>query len=234
MYSLLFSFLFFLAFIPSNETYKPYDCYKHDSWVAVFCFLFFKNLWHYLLSSWLQGLSRNSWRSFQLMMCLDSDGKENAWKHSDKREHNVMSVGEVMKNNERTALHGRQQCARNNRKEGGSAGSKSSHASIRIQKTCKSAATCAGCRWNTLFAAGATYCTHMLQPLWNTGQLLQIHSARIFMLYMALWNQALFPFFLESAFSVSHQNERLRWGFHHSEAVQEWLDYEVCVALSRI
>lgn len=69
------------------------------------------------------------------MMCLDSDGKESEWKHSDKREHNVMCVSEVMKNNKRMALHGQQQCARNNRKEDGSVGSKSSHASIRIQKT---------------------------------------------------------------------------------------------------
>lgn len=90
----------------------------------------------------------------------------------------------VLKNKQRTALSGRQ-LGRNNRKENGRIGSKSSHANVNIQKTWKSGATSACCIWSSV---GAPYWTHMLQRLFQMKSSHHKFTWREYLCCIVPWN----------------------------------------------
>ncbi len=155
----------------------------------------------------LQLASRSQQKFLKVFSSSDLSGLWWQWKivkNSDKREHDVMIVSGVVKNNERLAL-----CMQR-------WGSQSSHASIKsVQKHEQLHLLSAGCGWNTLCSVEATDCIHMVQPLWNTGG--PWNSAlQEYLRCIVLWN--LIPVFLfpRISLSVSHQNVHVEdltfWG----------------------
>lgn len=119
----------------------------------------------------------------------------------------------------RMALH-RQQSVRNNKKEDESVGSKSSHASADSDE-------------KTWPISRYICWLQMKNPPYFWSRILHTHAASYQKHRAAaahsLWKniraasfcetQSLFPFFLESAFWVSHQNWLLCWSFHQAQVV---------------
>ncbi len=188
---------------------KPYDWWNHDSWVVVF-FFFFDMI--YTPAGFKVSAEIPEGRF--IFWCV--------WKAVAMKERGNIQIREnttwwvsVKKNNERTALHGL-----GDREGDGSAAPGQNQATLPLKVTRKMLRKShenqqlhllsAGCGWNTLFSVEATCCTHMVQHM----EPLQIHKN----IYAAssLETESLFSVFLESAVSVSHQNGRLCWGFHHS------------------